>query len=610
MKCMFGGESIKNLAPTRKKVNRSKFPQIEILNFFDVFEEQHAENEKAKAEIVKDLKSYLEKGERLILTAQKIKRKEVSSFLDRCCCSKAIRKAAETGYGDGLVDVVATYIFRPLLAEITRDMPDEKKREKLDAIKQEFFPESQISLCLMDDERIPSQNRLTAKLLEEYPTVLTDRKNKESAVAIAAVWGGKVCFGTTTQVKKSVDHHVRVWRRYKESFCVEDTAHVCAIFALKKELNNYLSRRREELVQKFIEPVFLPLDKECRNLTELYISSKYAGYVLMWKDQTDGKRACMVSEHPLAKAFCAAVFEYGFCVEVVSEEEMAQLQAKEDIFRFEWSRVEESGMLKYLNVISSGIADPDVVQEIRQCPHGLYLQMVHADYAAAYIHSIIPAVDQEQQMRRSGSDYALSWQTKKNIPKATLKYMAESGFNNYFGYVEVDEECDLEKISETYSLFVAFHEAALWWVKGSESVSLRFRRLGNHKASGLYYPGIKCLCVSSVEPSAFVHEYGHMIDSLYGDLSQQAEFANVYGAYESILRKLPAGSFSKGKYNLQYYLEPTEVFARSFEIYFKCIRGYDNALIGQCTSAVYPKASEYLGYVEAYFDELIAKQSV
>ena len=75
------------------------------------------------------------------------------------------------------------------------------------------------------------------------------------------------------------------------------------------------------------------------------------------------------------------------------------------------------------------------------------------------------------------------------------------------------------------------------------------------------------------------------------------------------MKKLPEGSFSKGKYNLDYYLEPTEIFARSMEIYFRRVHGYNNALIGKCEGTEYPTDSEYMSLLASYFDNLIAENS-
>ena len=57
--------------------------------------------------------------------------------------------------------------------------------------------------------------------------------------------------------------------------------------------------------------------------------------------------------------------------------------------------------------------------------------------------------DTERQMREfreSGKNHALSYQDKANIPLKTVRAMQESKLNDYFGFVEYDEDVDLEKV--------------------------------------------------------------------------------------------------------------------------------------------------------------------
>lgn len=165
------------------------------------------------------------------------------------------------------------------------------------------------------------------------------------------------------------------------------------------------------------------------------------------------------------------------------------------------------------------------------------------------------------------SEYAKSFQTKHNIPLKILKAMEESPFNNYFGYVEYDEEVDIKKMEELYKQFEDVCKFV--GLKMHDEVSLRFRKLGNHKASGLYYFFLKCLCVDVRCPSSFAHEMFHMIDYENGNLSRKAGFYYVSELYkrafeeevqkDSVLSKQLGG---KTKYNREYYLQSSEIFAR------------------------------------------------
>ena len=131
-------------------------------------------------------------------------------------------------------------------------------------------------------------------------------------------------------------------------------------------------------------------------------------------------------------------------------------------------------------------------------------------------------------------DYARSFQTKKNIPQKYIKAMAKSGFNEYFGYVEFDEECDLALMEELYKEYGAFAKELK--VQKFPEVSLRFRKLGNHKASGLYYYTLKCLCVDVRFPGSFVHEVGHAIDYHLDHISEKYAFHEVSERSEQLLK--------------------------------------------------------------------------
>jgi len=63
------------------------------------------------------------------------------------------------------------------------------------------------------------------------------------------------------------------------------------------------------------------------------------------------------------------------------------------------------------------------------------------------------------------------------------------------------------------------------------------------------------------------------------------------------------------KYNKSYYLRPTEIFARSFEIYMSRFMGLKNSILetpGGYESFCYPSDEEYLNLVKNYFDEVLA----
>lgn len=215
--------------------------------------------------------------------------------------------------------------------------------------------------------------------------------------------------------------------------------------------------------------------------------------------------------------------------------------------------------------------------------------------------------------RQMDTDYAKSYQTKKNIPAKHIEAMAASGFNQYFDYVELDEDCDLSKVPELEKEFRALATYLNWGKK--EEVSLRFRRLGNHKASGLYYPALKCLCVDIRSPHSLAHEYFHMLDYENGEASRGHKFGKVLYKYREELEKYIASlpgtdpvreQFQgKTKYSKTYYFQPTEVFARCGEMYLVRHMRVDNSLVKPDGGFAYPKSDDLMKAIVEYYDSFL-----
>lgn len=215
------------------------------------------------------------------------------------------------------------------------------------------------------------------------------------------------------------------------------------------------------------------------------------------------------------------------------------------------------------------------------------------------------------------SGYAKSFMLKKNIPQKVVCSMRSSGFNRYFGFVEFDEDTDLKKVEEVANEFSAVWETYLTGIDSTKNV-IRFRKLGQHKAAGLYYPAYGCLCVDVRHPSSLIHEYGHLIDFTHGNLSNTSTFYELRALYKcSLLSFMDSDEgFNKSmkgnsKYNLSYYLTPTEIFARCFELYVSKILGVTNSIVPQDFSCgIYPQDDAFLGKVKDYFDWLLTNSPV
>lgn len=243
----------------------------------------------------------------------------------------------------------------------------------------------------------------------------------------------------------------------------------------------------------------------------------------------------------------------------------------------------------------------------------LRIESMELQYVLEYLREDYCRRKDESKMERQLSgDYAKSFMTKKNIPKKYVEAMSRSGFNRYFGYVEFDEDCDLALMEELYREYDALAKEI--GLPKYEEVSLRFRKLGNHKASGLYYYILKCLCVDVRYPSSMAHEVGHMIDYHMDHISAKYAFLEIADRYGYLLRSyMRSGKDEKQiailkgntKYNLDYYLQSTEIFARCFEMYLVRIRKIDNSLCKPADGFAYPNDEILNGLLEKFYDDIL-----
>lgn len=173
--------------------------------------------------------------------------------------------------------------------------------------------------------------------------------------------------------------------------------------------------------------------------------------------------------------------------------------------------------------------------------------------------------------------------TKANINAETREVMDKTPLKKYFGFVELDNDVDLEKFKD--------FEQEMQRIKGVlpevERVKpdLRLRKLGNYRALGMFIPAFDTIAIDfrssstvngdkyrPINPgiSSFVHEYGHFLDHRVPeknqDLSLDPAFKPILDNYIEQLKVNGIYDVKHGEVD-HYYAVPTEVFARSFEIY-------------------------------------------
>ena len=223
----------------------------------------------------------------------------------------------------------------------------------------------------------------------------------------------------------------------------------------------------------------------------------------------------------------------------------------------------------------------------------------------------------------SASDYAKSYQTKKNIPDKILNLMNDNVFLKDFKYVEADELTDVVKFREIEKEYLTLRKVLNIEELAKNEPTLRFRRLGKLKCRGAYYSGVNCICIDIKSPSSFMHEFGHLIDFTSGGkfpLSLTEDFTKIGVKYsQAFMRDLgkldsknPIRSYLQRK--VGYFTTPTEMFARSFEIYlFK--KGYSSSFTKESEEDLtldqgYPELSDdVIVDIINYFDKIIEIKS-
>lgn len=215
--------------------------------------------------------------------------------------------------------------------------------------------------------------------------------------------------------------------------------------------------------------------------------------------------------------------------------------------------------------------------------------------------------------------YSKSFQTKKRIRQATQEKMQNNAFLSHYGFVEIDNDVPLAVFTQWEQGFLQL--IAQLNIPKASNHSLRFRRLGKQKATGVYYPSFNATVLDLDSPDSYAHELGHQLDYTLAKntttCSEELAFRPILDGYKHLIAKeidaLPLEDpfrtqwEGRGKYNRHYYLQSTEIFARSFELYLQAKGMVSPLLQADLTSPVYPKDTSYRERITHYFDALFAK---
>ena len=137
-----------------------------------------------------------------------------------------------------------------------------------------------------------------------------------------------------------------------------------------------------------------------------------------------------------------------------------------------------------------------------------------------------------------------------------------------------------------------------------DNLAVRFRTIDKkRKYNAAYIPIFRDVLVPISRPVLFVHEYGHAIDAVLGQISARNEFVDIVKMYGAYIENTPL----PGIYSLDYLMKPSEIFARCYELYVsmrldECplVRDRSESFPGDV-----PEALEKS--VKRYFDEVMMR---
>jgi hypothetical protein len=157
---------------------------------------------------------------------------------------------------------------------------------------------------------------------------------------------------------------------------------------------------------------------------------------------------------------------------------------------------------------------------------------------------------------------ATVFEDKKNCDDRHKAAAANGYIPSMFKHVEIDDDVDLDVYARMQDEFKKrWNDGELPQIDPSVH-SLRFRKTGRHHAIGVYCDALKGIAVDPRAPKSLLHEFSHAYD--YGN-----EQLSCSDGFRPILRAFRDNFDTEGLSDTQirYYDTPTEVFARSWEVY-------------------------------------------
>ncbi len=205
--------------------------------------------------------------------------------------------------------------------------------------------------------------------------------------------------------------------------------------------------------------------------------------------------------------------------------------------------------------------------------------------------------------RVAAAHLATVWVDKKDINPDHVA-AARSGFiGRSFSHVEIDDDVDLAEYAQLQGEFLRRFSSREIPQVDPAGLEMRFRKCGKHRAFGLYSPTMRTVVVDPRHPISLIHEFAHAYDYAHGQLSCSPDFARIItkaaGAYAMC---------DMSNTMFKYAVTPTEVFARSWEVYAST-RGFGGSFVmtpeEYASNQLYEPLVSDAEAICSYFDAMI-----
>ena len=350
-------------------------------------------------------------------------------------------------------------------------------------------------------------------------------------------------------------------------------------------------------------------DKEVDNLARLLANKRYSGskYEFLWAENMWDQNICRWTR----KALELDVVQEGLERDGIklSSPDPSEFSVIE--MRYVWlntpldPELNECYAFSSSSRVNKSIIDRELngeenwrARELNRCWRSFLETQIGMEYSAE--------LERKYVRTNSPEHSATVWQEKRNIPQKYLDAASNSVFaaSGDFRHVEIDSDVDLELFQGVEKEYETLRGS----IGATKAPTLRWRKTGRHKALGVYHPHVDNIAVDPRHPSSFLHEYAHHLDyTVEGiNLSNSEDFRPLLHRAQAMLRPL-YDSVSRSRY--QYFLTPTEIFARTSELYFFW-RGVNTSLNGDVSKYDVTPYAEMIGLKDeiiSYWDGLIEK---